>query len=83
LSEVSTEHLRERLIGMAGAQLPDSDVLKLLADLIGCGGGVTLELDEMRVKLLRREGRFVLRKEDLRRTSSSMPPKASRRPGGE
>ena len=81
MSEVSSEHLRERLTGLAGAQLPDADVLKLLHDLIGCGGSVTLELDEMRVKLIRREGRFILKKEDSRRPSSSMPPRASRRPG--
>jgi hypothetical protein len=81
LSEVPSEHLRERLLAMAGAQLLDADLVKLLQDLIGCGGGVTLELDEMRVKLIRREGRFILKKEDPRRASSSMPPRSSRRPG--
>ncbi|HEY2733039.1 MAG TPA: hypothetical protein VGI70_03600 [Polyangiales bacterium] len=72
--------LRERLLAIAGAQLPEVDVIKLLSDLISCGGGVTLELDELRLKLIRREGRFILKKEDQRRTSSSMPPRASRRP---
>jgi hypothetical protein len=78
LTDVSNEKLRERLLAIAGAQLPDLDVVKLLADLIGCGGGVTLELDDMRLKLIRRESRFILKKEDRR--SSSMPPRSSRRP---
>jgi hypothetical protein len=47
--------------------------------LIGCGGGVTLEFNDMRLKLIRREGRFILKEE--RRSSSSIPPRASRRPG--
>jgi hypothetical protein len=80
LSEVSSEKLRERLLAIAGAQLTDLDVVKLLSDLIGCGGGVTLEIDDMRLKLIRREGRFILKKEEARRSSSSMPPRSSRRP---
>ena len=79
MSEVSSENLRERLLGIAGAQLTEADVVKLLSDLIGCGGGVTLELNDMRLKLIRREGRFILKEE--RRSSSSIPPRASRRPG--
>jgi hypothetical protein len=79
LTEVSSEKLREKLLAIAGAQLPEVDVLRLLADIIGCGGGVTLELDEVRLKLIRREGRFMLKKDEQRRTSS-MPPRQSRRP---
>jgi hypothetical protein len=79
LSDVSSEKLRERLLALAGAPLPEVDVIKLLGELISCGGGVTLELDEVRLKLIRREGRFMLKKEDQRR-SSTVPPRGSRRP---
>jgi hypothetical protein len=78
LSDVSSELLRERIMGLMSGQLTDAEVLKLVSDLINCGGGVTLELDEVRIKLIRREGRFVLK--DMRRPSSSMPPRSSRRP---
>jgi len=79
LTEVSSEKLREKLLAIAGAPLPEVDVVRLLAELIGCGGGVSLELDELRLKLIRREGRFMLKKDEQRRTSS-MPPRHSRRP---
>jgi hypothetical protein len=79
LSDVSSEKLRERLLALTGAQLPEVDLIRLLGDLISCGGGVTLELDEVRLKLIRREGRFMLKKDEQRR-SSTVPPHGSRRP---
>jgi hypothetical protein len=82
LTEGSSEKLRERLLALAGAHLPEVDVVRLLNELIGCGGGVMLELEDVRFRLIRREGRFMLKKEDLRR-SSSIPPRASRRPAME
>jgi hypothetical protein len=81
LTDVSSENLRERLLALAGTQLSEADVIKLLSDLISCGGGVTLELTDMRLKLIRREGRFILKEE--RRNSSSMPPRTSRRPNSD
>jgi hypothetical protein len=82
LSDVSNEKLRERLLALVGAQLPEADVIRLLGDVISGGGGVTLELDEVRLKLIRREGRFMLKKEEQRRTST-VPPRGSRRPAVE
>jgi hypothetical protein len=78
LNEVSTELLREKLLALAGVQLSDSEIIKLLSDLVSCGGGVTLELNEVRVKLIRREGRFSIKKEELRPRLSSMPPRTER-----
>ena len=75
LSEVSVERLREKLAGLQTAQLSEADVIKLLTDLINCGGGVSLELDELRVKLIRREGHFALKDGRLH---SSLPPRTSR-----
>lgn len=73
MNEVSSEQLRDRLLAMIGSQLQDPEVMKLLADLLSCGGGVTLELEDVRLKLIRREGRFSVKKEDIRR-SSTVPP---------
>jgi len=77
LSDVSPELLRDKLLALLGAQVTDADVAKLLLELLNCGGGVTMELDDLRVKLVRREGRYSLKKDDPRRTSS-LPPRDRR-----
>jgi hypothetical protein len=77
LTEVSPERLRERLSSLGSSQLSEADVIKLLTELINCGGGVSLELDELRVKLIRREGHFALKDG---RTHSSLPPRTVRPP---
>jgi hypothetical protein len=76
LNEVSSELLLEKLLALAGPGTPlgDAELHKLMSDLISCGGSVTLELNETRVKVIRREGRFSLKKEDTRR-ASSLPPR--------
>jgi hypothetical protein len=73
LNEVSSELLRDKLLAIIGSQLQDQEVIKLVSDLLSCGGGVTLELDDIRLKLIRREGRFGIKKEDSRRTSTVPP----------
>jgi hypothetical protein len=75
LTEVSAERVREKLGALGSTQLSEADVIKLLTELINCGGGVSLELDELRVKLIRREGHFALKEG---RTHSSFPPRSSR-----
>lgn len=55
--------------------MSEADVIKLLTELISCGGGVSLELDELRIKLIRREGHFALKDA---RVHSSLPPRTSR-----
>jgi hypothetical protein len=80
LADVSPDRLRERLTAMSAigsAQLSEADVIKLLTELINCGGGVSLELDELRVKLIRREGHFALKDA---RTHSTAPPRSMRPP---
>jgi len=71
--ESDIDNLRNRLAGVAGAQLDDGDVASLLAAVIGAGGGVSIELDEARFKLIRRDGKFVLTRDPGRRGSS--PPR--------
>jgi hypothetical protein len=78
LNEVSSELLRDKLLAMISSQLQEQEVIKLLSDLLSCGGGVTLELDDMRLKLIRREGKFGIKKEDSRRTST-VPPRTGAR----
>ena len=73
MSDVSTEHLRDKLLAHLGTQVPEAEVCRLLVELLNCGGGVTLDLDELRLKLIRRDGRFSLKKEDSRRASSAPP----------
>lgn len=67
--------LREKLSTLSGMPLEAHDAVKLLEDVINAGFGVTLELDEgTRYKLVRRDGRFTLKKEERPR-SSTMPPR--------
>jgi hypothetical protein len=74
LTEVSPERVREKLGALTG-HLSDGEVIKLLTELLAVGGGVSLEIDELRVKLIRREGHFALKDG---RTHSSLPPRSSR-----
>jgi len=76
-SELSSDRVRERLLSLMNAHVSESDVIKLLIELIGCGGGVSLELDELRIKLVRREGHFALKDG---RVHSSFPPRSVRPP---
>lgn len=82
MTEVSSEQLRDKLLALVGAAVSEADITRLLADLLNCGGGVTMELDDVRVKLIRREGRFCIKKEELRRVSTqpprSVPPRSAR-----
>lgn len=78
MNEVSSEMLRDKLLAIVGSQLQDQEVMKLLCDLLSCGGGVTLELEDLRLKLIRREGKFGIKKEDSRR-SSTVPPRTGAR----
>jgi hypothetical protein len=75
LSEEASERVLERLHALAGTHLSEAEVVKLLTELINCGGGVDLELDELRMKLIRRDGHFVLKDA---RPHSSFPPRAGR-----
>ncbi len=72
MTEASSERVREKLGALGSTQLSEADVIKLLTELINCGGGVSLELDELRVKLIRREGHFALKDG---RSHSSFPPR--------
>lgn len=81
MTEVSAELLRDKLLALAGAHVSETDVSKLLTELLNCGGGVTLELDDVRLKLVRRDGRFTFKKDESRR-ASSLPPHSSPRSSG-
>ena len=75
MTEVSPDRVRERLGTLSGNPLSEADVIKLLTELLKCGGGVSLELDELRVKLVRREGHFLIKDG---RIHSTNPPRVQR-----
>ena len=77
MSDVSPELIRDKLLALLGTQITDTDAGKLLLEVLRCGGGVTLELEDMRWKLVRRDGRYSLKKDDARR-ASSIPPRDRR-----
>jgi hypothetical protein len=77
LSDVSAELIRDKLLALLGTQITDPDAGKLLLEVLNCGGGVTVEIDDLRLKLVRRDGRYSLKKDDPRRISS-MPPRDRR-----
>jgi hypothetical protein len=72
--------LREKLSALAGTPIAEHDAVKLLTDVINAGFGVTLDLDEgNRYKLVRRDGRFTLKKEERARPSTIPPKPIARR----
>lgn len=70
------ETLRAKLLGLSGVPIESDAVIQLLAEVVGAGGGVHVEVDDgARFKLIRREGKFVLTKDASRGRPSSMPPR--------
>lgn len=78
MTDVSTELVRDKLLALIGAQATEVDLTRVLTELLRGGGGVTLEFDDVRLKVVMREGRYHFKREDLRR--SSLPPRASNMP---
>lgn len=78
MSEDAPDALRAKLMALAGVPLADDVVPTLLLEVVSEGGGVTVDIDNMRFKLLRRDGRFLLKKEDPR-SQSTIPPPMRRR----
>lgn len=77
LTDGSAELVRDRLLALIGSNASEADVARALTDLLRSGGGVTLEFDDVRLKLVMREGRYHFKREDVRR--SSLPPRDGRR----
>jgi hypothetical protein len=68
--------VRSKLSGLAGAPLEDDDVVQLLFEVIGGGGGVQIDIDDAtRYKLIRRDGKFVVAKDAGRGRPSTLPPR--------
>ena len=65
--------MRSKLAGVAGTHLDEGDVVKLLNQTIQAGGGVRLEIDDEHFRLVRRDGKLVILKDDHR--SSTVPPR--------
>ncbi len=66
---------RERLNAVLGGHLGDAEVLKLIGEVINSGGAVNIEIDDGHWKLIRRDGRFVLKKDEPRTRNSTIPPR--------
>jgi hypothetical protein len=77
LNDVSTQLLRDKLLALLGSQASEADVARVITELLRGGGGVTLELDELRLKVVMREGHYHFKREDRR--GSSLPPRERRR----
>lgn len=75
VTDVSPDRVRERLGALAGSPLSEADVIKLLTEWLNCGGSVNLELDQLHVKLVRREGHFMIKDS---RIHSTNPPRMQR-----
>jgi hypothetical protein len=74
LTEVSSDLVRDKLLALLSAHATEADLTRVITDLLRTGGGVTLEFDDVRLKVVMREGRYHFKREDNRR--SSMPPRS-------
>lgn len=70
---VNPTQVKDKLRGLLGVRLTDEEVHMLLRDVVAGGGGVTIDVDDGRYRLVRRDGKFGLKKVDRRRTST-LPP---------
>lgn len=67
--------LRAKLASLAGTQLDDLEVARIVSEAIKGGGGVYIELDDQtRYRVIRRDGTFQLSKDAIRRPST-LPPR--------
>lgn len=66
--------VKARLTALVGMPIEDEEIARLLSDVSRDGGGVTIEVGGVRFKLLRRDGRFLLKKDDPRHLSTAPPP---------
>jgi hypothetical protein len=65
--------LRARLMSVIGTSLDAATLADLVENVLKAGGGVRMEMDDVRFTVIRREGRFVVKKDDHR--PSTMPPR--------
>jgi len=65
--------LKSRVQALLATQLGADEVYQLLKEVIAVGGGVTLDLDDQRFRLVQRDGVFGLKRVEHRR-SSTLPP---------
>lgn len=70
---MNLSHLKSKLQVLLGAQLTGEDVHVLLREVVANGGGVTIDLDDIRYRLVSREGKFGLKVVERRRTSTIPP----------
>jgi len=74
--ESDLENVRGKLAGLLGTLLADEDVAQVLDDVVRGGGGIYIEFDDqVRYRLIRREGKFMLTKDASRGRLSTVPPR--------
>lgn len=74
MNDADPSALQGKLSSLAGQPIADEDVAAVLRDVVAEGGGISIDVDHVRFKLLRRDGKFVLKKEDPRSQSTIPPP---------
>lgn len=74
MSDTDIAYLRNRLNGVAGTALTDDEMLELVKHVVQKGGGVRFEVDEVSYQLIRRDGRFIVRREGASSRPSTTPP---------
>ena len=73
IQAVNSSQLKGRMSALLGQQLSDAEALQLLQDVAAGCGGLTIELDDARYRLIVREGKFSLKLSERRRVSSIPP----------
>ena len=58
VSTAKLSNLRDRLNAARASRLTEAELSQLLLEIIGAGGGVTLDVDDSRYKIFRREGHY-------------------------
>jgi hypothetical protein len=70
------EIVRSKLSGVLGSPLDDAELIKLLTEIVAGGAGLYVEVDDTtRFRLIRRDGKFVVVRDQGRSRLSSFPPR--------
>lgn len=70
---VSLSFLRDRLAGLRSVHLDDLELTELLTQIIDAGGGITIDIETARYRIIRRDNAFVVKPAD--RSSTHPPPR--------
>lgn len=70
---MTPKQLQAKLSALLSQHLADEDLLQLLREVLREGGGLTVEMEDLRCRIVERDGHFSLKHVDRKRPSTIPP----------